>query len=152
MNILDIIVIAIFLISVLVCTIKGFLKIIAGFGAICVALIAARQFGGLLGGLLLEKYIGGFAPVVGTAVFFVILLIVCRIIFGLVAKMITKILHTKTIDKILGAIVGAVGGIAFAYPFCMVFGIVISVIDLVGVESQLPAVAGDSFIFKYLFN
>lgn len=152
MNILDIIVIAIFLISVLICTLKGFLKIIAGFGAVCVAFIASRHIGAWLGNLLLGDIIGGFSSAIGIVIMFLILLIVCRIIFGAVAKLITDILHTKVIDRILGALVGAAGGIAFAYLFWFVLSLVLSAMDLVSIESQLPALVSDSFVFKHFLT
>lgn len=149
MNTLDIIALVIFSVSVLICAIKGFLKLVANFGAICVAFLAARLVGGYLAELLLGSALGGFAVPLGTAVAFVLLLILCRIIFGALAKLITKLTGTKGLDKFLGALVGAVGGIAGIYVVSLVLGVVLAVIGVFEIESELPLVIENSLIFKY---
>ncbi len=149
MNTLDIITLVILSLSVLICAIKGFLKIIAHFGAFCVAMIASKLLGGWLGETFLGEALGGFASAIGTLVLFVLLLLLCRIIFTGVAKLITKVLKTKALDKVLGAIVGLAGGVAGIYVFSLVLGVVVSVISLIGVESALPAMIDSTLLLKY---
>lgn len=83
MNVLDIIALVILFVSILICAIRGLLKILAGFGSFAVALIVSRIFGGPLGEKYLGEALGFFAPIFGTIVLFVVLLLVCRIIFFL---------------------------------------------------------------------
>ena len=73
MNTLDIIALVIFSLSVVLCAIKGLLKLVTQFGSLCVAFIAARLLGGWLGELIFGESLGGFAVPLGTVICFIIL-------------------------------------------------------------------------------
>ncbi len=149
MNIFDIIALVIFFLTFINCAARGFLKIIARFGALFVAFIVSRWFGGTLGTQLLGDVLGGFASVIGVIVTFILLFFLCRIIFGLVAKMITKALGSGLIDKILGGAVGVIGGFAGIYLLGLVAQIIILVVSMVNSEATIITTIGESQILKH---
>lgn len=149
MNVLDIIVLIIFSLSILICAIKGLLKILSGVGSFAVAFIVSKLFGNTLGERFLGEALGSFAGILGTLVLFVALLLLTRIIFFLLAKLITKVLHAKGLDKFLGALVGAVGGVAGIYVLSLALGLVMAVLELVGANTAIPSLVESSMILKY---
>ena len=153
MNGLDILSLAIFAIFVIIGAIKGFLGILSKWGSLFAAIIISRMFGAMIGEKLLGDVLGDFAPIVGTALTFVLLYLLLRIILGALAKLITKALNTGALDHLLGAVVGAVGGIAIVFLFALlldVFASVVSVFnDNADVLTNLGNMIDDSFILKH---
>lgn len=152
MNGFDIIAIVIFLVFVVVCAIRGFLKILSKWGAFFAAMILSKIFGGMIGEKLLGDALGGFAPIVGTIIMFVILLIVLRILLGIIAKTITKTLHLTTLDRILGAIIGAVGGLASVYLFALVLDLIVAVVSIFNADAEIVQNVQSTAILKYFMS
>lgn len=152
MNIFDIIAIIIFAVFVLVCTVKGFLKILAKCGAFFVAMILSKPIGSYLGEELLGDVLKSFAPILGTVVMFILLYFVCRIIFGLLAKLITKALNTGALDHVLGAIVGVLGGVAAVFLFAFACDVIVAVVSFFNENAQIVTNLGNSEILKYFLS
>ncbi len=152
MNIFDIIALVIFFLFVLICTIRGFLKILARLGSFFAAMILSKVFGGMLGGMLLGDILGDFAPIVGTVAIFVLLFILFRIVFGFIATGITKVLHTKTLDKILGAVIGIAGGLASVYLFALLSELIIVVVSVFNADAQIIETIQSTEILKYFMS
>ena len=149
MNIFDIIAIVIFFAFVVICAIRGLMKIIAKWGAFFAAMIISKIFGGMIGTMLLGAVLKGFAPIVGTVLLFIILYIVFRIIFGLLAKIITKVLHAKALDRILGAIVGAVGGLSVVYLFALIAELIVVVVSIFNADAEIINTIQSTSILKF---
>ncbi len=153
MNGLDIFSLIIFALFVIICAFKGFLGILSKWGSLFAAIILSKLFGGMLGEKLLGDFLGNFAPIVGTALSFVLLYFLLRIILGALAKLITKILHASALDRILGAIVGAVGGIAVIFLFALLLEVFVTVVAVFNENAEIIANIGsmveDSLILKY---
>ncbi len=152
MNTFDIISIIIFALFIIICAFKGFMKILAKWGAFFVAMACAKPLGSYLGVLLLGNALGSFAPIIGTVLTFILLYIACRIIFGFLAKLITKALNSGAVDHILGAIVGAVGGIATVYLFAFVCEIIMIVVGFFDSGADIIINIQQAEILKYFLN
>ena len=137
MNIFDMIALVVFFLTVIICTFKGLLKIVANFGSLFFALIASKWFGVELGEKYLGDILGDASGPVGVFILFILLFIVCRIIFGLLAKLITKVLKTKGLDRFLGMLLGVLGGLAFVYLLGFAAELIISVVSLVNSEAAI---------------
>ena len=152
MNIFDIIAIIIFAVFVLICTVKGFMKILAKWGAFFAAMLLSKPIGSYLGEELLGETLKSFAPILGTVVMFILLYFVCRIIFGLLAKLITKALHSSTLDHILGAIVGVVGGVAAVFLFAFACDVTVAIVSFFNENAEIVSSLGSSEILKYFLS
>lgn len=152
MNTLDIIAIIIFAMFVLICTVRGFLGILSKWGSFFAAMILSKMFGGMVGDMLFVDLLGSFAPIVGTALLFVVLFFVCRIILGALVKLITKVLHAKALDRFFGAILGAVGGVAAIFLFTFVLDVVVAVVSMFNVDANIIHMVNDTSILKYFME
>ena len=152
MNIFDIIAIVIFALTVLICTFRGFLKIVARLGALFVAFLLSRMFGGELGVKYLGDLIGDAASAVGVCISFILLFLVCRIIFTLLAKLITKVLAARGFDKFLGMLLGIVGGLAGVYLLGFVAEIIILVATRINADATIISTIEGSTILQYFMK
>jgi len=152
MNIFDIIALVIFFLTVIVCTFKGLLKIVSRFGALFVAMIGSKWFGGELGEKYLGDLIGDAANAVGVVILFILLFLVCRIIFSLLAKLITKVLNAKGLDRFLGMLLGIIGGFAGVYLFGFIAEIIISVASLINAEATVITTIESATILQYFMR
>ena len=151
MNAFDIIAIAIFVLFVVICAFRGFLKILAKWGAFFAATILSKLFGAKVGLLLLGdvNILSSFSHIIGTVFLFVVLFFVCRIIFGVVAKLITKALGTKAIDKVLGAVLGVVGGLAAVFLFAFVADFIVAIVSVFDADANIVHMINSTSILKY---
>jgi len=153
MNGFDILSLAIFAIFVIICAIKGLLGILSKWGSLFAAIILSRLFGGMLGETLLGDVLGNFAPIVGTALTFVLLYLLLRIILGGLGKLITKVFNVVALDHLLGAVVGALGGLAVIFLFTLLLELFVTVVGVVNENAEIITNIGnmieDSSILKY---
>ena len=154
MNIFDIIAIALFELFVIVCTFRGFLKILSKWGAFFAAMIFSKMFGLRAGELIFGEIpvLSSFAKVLGTALLFVVLFLACRIIFGLLAKLITKVLRAGAVDKVLGMLVGIAGGVAAVFLFAFVSELFVSFVSLFNADAEIVHIVNDTSILKYFMR
>ena len=152
MNIFDIIAIIIFAVFVLICTLKGFLKILAKWGAFFAAMLLSKPIGSYLGEAFLGESLKSFAPILGTVVMFILLYFVCRIIFGLLAKLITKVMNTGVLDHILGAVVGVLGGVAAVFLFAFACDVIEVVVSFFNENAEIVTNLGNSEILEYFLS
>lgn len=167
MSIFDIITIALFAVSLLVCVWKGFLKILFKFGALVIAAILAKFFGSSVGDIwfsdliktsgegmtasVLDKVNQSLATVIGTVIVFVIFYIVLRIIFAVVAKIVKKAPAISTMDRILGAVFGLVMAFGLTFVFAEVVRVASTVITYIDPASEIFSNIETSMVFKYFF-
>ena len=151
MNAFDIIAIALFALFVIVCTFRGFLKIISKWGAFFAAIIFSKMFGERVGDLIFGEIpiLSSFAKALGTALLFVVLFLAGRIIFGLLAKLITKVLKAGAIDKVLGALVGIAGGIAAVFLLAFVSELFVSFVSTFNADAEIVHMVNEASILKY---
>ena len=154
MNVFDIIAIALFVLFVIVCTFRGFLKILSKWGAFFAAIILSKMFGPRVGEMLLGDVdiIGSFSHMIGTAILFVVLFLVGRIILGALAKLITKLLNAKVIDKLLGAALGISGGIAAMFLFAFLCDILVLVVSFFNSEAGIIHMINDTSILRFFIR
>ena len=167
MNIFDFITLAVFLVSVVVCTWKGFIKTLFKLGAFVIAAIVAKIFGDSIGELwfsdlisssenaigpaMLDKINESLATVIGTLIVFLIFYVVLRIIFSVVAKIVKKAVGITAADRILGAVFGVVLAFGFMFVFCEALRIAATVIAYVNPDVSLFEIVEESVVFKYFF-
>ena len=165
MNIFDIIALIVFLVSIVICLWRGFLKTVLKLGAPVLAAICARFLGRPLGGILLPKLIqkppssmsadtlerlnGTISSVVGTIIVFVVLFIAFRLLAGLLAKTVKKITGTSVLDRVLGAVFGLLIGFAAVVLLAETLEIVAMIGTFVYPEFSLLEIMQDSVLFKY---
>ena len=154
MNVFDIIAIALFVLFVIVCTFRGFLKILAKWGSFFAAMIFSKMFGARVGELLFGEIpvLSAFAKALGTALLFVVLFLVGRIILGLLAKLITKVLKAGALDKVLGMLVGIVGGVASVFLLALVSELLVSVVSIFNADAEIVHMVNDASILGYFMR
>ena len=165
MQILDIVTLAVFVLAMVICVWKGFLKILLKLGALVIASVIAKIFGKSVGGLwfsniiktsgegmtgeVLEKLNNSISAVIGTVVVFVIFYIVLRIIFHFVSKLVKKMAGVSTVDRILGAVFGIVMALGFMFVFSEIVRIVATVATYINPDSTMFETIENTLIFKY---
>lgn len=165
MNVFDIVTLAVFVVSVIICVWRGFLKTVLKLGAPVLAALGARLLGRSLGKLLLPDLIKKppsgmsvdslsrvnetIASIVGTVIVFVVLFIVFRLLAGLIAKIVKKVTKTSVLDRV----VGAVFGILIAFAIMIVLAEALEIVATIGTfiysEISLFEMMEDSVLFKY---
>lgn len=163
MNVFDIVTLAIIAVSVIVCTIKGFAKILLKIGAFILAVMLSRIFGEKLGLAVfpnliksdsisassLNKINNTLAQVLGTAVLFIVLFIILRIISMILSKVIKNAPVAGSLDRLLGAVVGVLMGVAVVYVFAVALNIYASIATYLNPDSEIFGTLADTYIIKY---
>ena len=165
MNVFDIMTLSVFIVSVVICLWKGFLKTVLKLGAPVLAALGARFFGRPLGELLLPELIekppsgmsaatlerlnGTISSVVGTLLVFIVLFIAFRLLAGLLAKIVKKVTRTSVLDRAAGAVFGLLIGFAVAVVLAEALEIVAAVGTFISPEFSLFEMMEDSMLFKY---
>ncbi len=167
MSIFDIITIVVFAAAMLICVLKGFLKILLKFGALVIAALLAKIFGSAVGDIwfsdliksgsegmaasVLSKVNEALATVIGTVIVFVIFYVVLRIIFSLVAKLVKKAAGIGALDRVLGAVFGIVAAFGIMFIFAELVRVSAAVITYVSPDSTLFDTIEDTLVFKYFY-
>ena len=151
MNVFDIFAIVIFALFVIICTFRGFLKILSKWGAVFAAIILSKIFGARVGDMLFSEVpvVNSFSNIIGTMLLFVVIFFLCRIILGALAKLITNVLNATAIDKVLGAIIGAIGGTATLFLFAFLSNILVLVVSFFSPEANIINMVNEAYILKY---
>ena len=165
MNIFDIVVLTVFVISVVICFWKGFLKTVLKLGASFLAALGAGIFGRPVGKLLLPELIkkqpsgmsagalerlnGAISSIAGTLLVFIVLFVIFKLLAGLLAKIAKKITGTSVLDRTLGAVFG----LFIAFASTAVLAVVLQIIAAIGTfiypDFALFELMEDSVLFKY---
>ena len=150
-NVLDIATLAIFVLSLIICIWKGFLKIILKFGALAIAVILARFFGSAIGGTFFSKLDESLATVIGTVIVFVIFYVVLRLIFAVIRKAVTSAQGVGAADRILGAVLGIIIAFSTVFLLAEILRIAVAVASMFDAQPSLLDAIEDTRLFRIFF-
>lgn len=164
MNIFDSVCVILIIASVIVCTVKGYKKVVFKAAAFAIAMFAAKLTGSVFGNFLLSDVIkvkinlisdsvsDAIVTGIGTALMFVFLFILLRLIFKIVEGKMEKSLQSIVLDRLCGALAGLFIGVAVAFAFTEIVSIVLVVVSSLTRSHDIFDFVDNSVIFKLFRN